>query len=232
MREVVLDTETTGLDPLAGHRVVEIGCVELLNHMPTGRTYQTYIDPERDMPPEAGAVSGLTTEFLKGKPLFMDVVDAFLAFVGDAALVAHNAGFDLGFINAELVRLKRPAFSMDRAIDTVAMARRRYPGAPASLDALCKRFGVDTTARFKHGALIDAELLAKVYLELIGGREPGLALSGLEASGGSSAGAGKAIERPYRAPRAHAPSAEEIAAHAAFVGKLNDPVWAKIAAAK
>jgi DNA polymerase-3 subunit epsilon len=224
MREIVLDTETTGLDPLIGHRVVEIGCVELLNHIPTGRHYQTYIDPERDMPPEAGAISGLTTEFLRGKPLFADVADAFLAFVGEAPIVAHNAAFDLGFVNAELARLKRAAFSMDRAIDTVSMARRRFPGAPASLDALCKRFGIDTAERVKHGALIDAKLLARVYLELIGGREPALALAGLEARGERTI-ASPATGRAVRPARPHAPTADELAAHEAFLAKIKSPVW-------
>lgn len=227
MREVVLDTETTGLDPLSGHRVAEIGCVELMNHMPTGRTYQTYLDPEREMPPEAGAISGLTTVFLRGKPLFAAVVDEFLAFVGEAPIIAHNAAFDLGFINAELVRLKRPPLSSERAIDTVAMARRRYPGAPASLDALCKRFGIDTSARVKHGALIDSELLARVYLELIGGREPGLALSGLEARNARAAAAAtlERQTRPSRPPRPHAPMPEELAAHEKFIDKIKNAVW-------
>lgn len=228
MREIVLDTETTGLDPLIGHRVAEIGCVELINHVPTGRTYQTYLDPERDMPPEAGAISGLTTEFLKGKPLFADVVEAFLAFVGDSPIIAHNASFDLGFVNAELSRVKYPTISSERAIDTVSIARRRFPGAPASLDALCKRFGIDTSARVKHGALIDAQLLAQVYLELVGGREPALALAGLEPQ--PTRNLAVAPDRPARPPRPHEPSAEELAAHEKFLEKIKNPIWKRTAA--
>ena len=179
------------------------------------------------MPPEAGAISGLTTEFLRGKPLFATVVDEFLAFVGEAPIIAHNAAFDLGFINAELVRLKRPPLSSERAIDTVAMARRRYPGAPASLDALCKRFGIDTSARVKHGALIDSQLLARVYLELIGGREPGLALSGLEARNARAADAAtlERQTRQPRPPRPHAPLPDELAAHEKFIDKIKNAVW-------
>ncbi|MBM3512401.1 MAG: DNA polymerase III subunit epsilon [Alphaproteobacteria bacterium] len=224
MREIVLDTETTGLDPLIGHRVAEIGCVELVNHVPTGRTYQTYLDPERDMPPEASAISGLTTEFLKGKPRFASAVDAFVAFVGDSPIIAHNAAFDLGFINSELARVKRPPYSSDRAIDTVAIARRRFPGAPANLDALCKRFGIDTSARVKHGALIDAQLLAQVYLELVGGREPALALAGLEPQQTRAVAAA-----PNRPARPHGPAADELAAHEKFLEKIKNPIWKRAA---
>src|ERR1700733_6083279 len=177
MREIVFDTETTGLDPAFGHRVVEIGCVELFNHVPTGQTWQTYLNPEREMPVEASIVHGLKDEFLAKQPLFAKVADKFLEFIGDAPIVAHNAGFDMGFINAELTRHGFAPLAEDRAIDTVKMARRMFPGAPASLDALCKRFGVDATNRQLHGALLDARLLADVYLELRGGRQPDLAIA-------------------------------------------------------
>ncbi|SDH05136.1 DNA polymerase III subunit epsilon [Roseospirillum parvum] len=228
MREIVLDTETTGLDPLSGDRVVEIGCLELVNHVPTGGKYHVYLNPERDMPAEAERVHGLSAAFLADKPTFAQEVDAFLAFLGeDSKLVIHNAAFDMGFLNAELARLGRPALSGERAIDTVGMARRRFPGAPASLDALCRRFGIDNTARTLHGALLDAELLAEVYLELIGGRQPGLALG--RVGGGAEAGDAPPPppERPYREPRPHTPTDEELAAHAAFLARLKDPLWTR-----
>ena len=219
MREVVLDTETTGLDPLNGHRIVEIGCVELVNHVATGNTYHQYVNPDRDMPIEAFNVHGLSVEFLSGHPLFAEIADAFLDFVGDAPLVIHNASFDMGFINAELARLKRPSIPLAQAVDTVAMARKKFPGAGARLDALCRRFQIDNTHRYLHGALLDARLLAEVYLELIGGRQPDLELA-------AEAGAqGVTVERVARPPRAHAPLPEEEAAHRAFLEKLTDPVW-------
>lgn len=222
MREVVLDTETTGLDPSVGHRIVEIGCVELLNHVATGETWQAYINPERDMPEEAFAVHGLSDAFLADKPPFHAVVDGFMTFVGDSRLVIHNADFDLKFINAELAALDRAAIPRDRAVDTVSMARRKFPGAPASLDALCKRFNVDSSARTKHGALLDSELLAEVYLELIGGRQPGL---GLAANAGPQASVPVA-EREIRPPRPHAPTAAEIDAHEAFLARdVKSPIW-------
>ncbi|MDX2224034.1 MAG: DNA polymerase III subunit epsilon [Rhodospirillaceae bacterium] len=224
MREIVLDTETTGLDPLNGDRIVEIGCVELINHLPTGRTFQRYLDPERPMNPEAAAVSGLTDEFLRGKPKFAEEVDAFLEFVADAAIVAHNAAFDLGFVNAELKRLGRPQFSADRSIDTVAIARRKFPGAQASLDALCRRFNIDLSARVKHGALLDAQLLARVYLELIGGREPGL---GLVAETAARPTLAPEAGRSARPARAHAPTPDEAAAHQAFVAKIKNAIWTR-----
>jgi DNA polymerase-3 subunit epsilon len=219
VREIVLDTETTGFDPAAGHRVVEIGCVELVNHVPTGQSYQTYLNPEREMPDDAFAVHGLGTEFLAEKPLFAAIIDDFLAFIGEAPLVIHNAEFDLKFLNAELARLDRPALPLERAIDTVGLARRKFPGQPASLDALCRRFNVDASARDKHGALLDAELLAQVYLELTGGRQPGLGLA-VEATVEGSAG-----ERRERPPRPHEPSAEEVEAHSRFVDGLENPIW-------
>tara|TARA_R110000772_G_scaffold73216_8_gene159977 strand:+ start:38647 stop:39312 length:666 start_codon:yes stop_codon:yes gene_type:complete len=219
MREVVLDTETTGLDPLNGHRIVEIGCVELVNHVASGRTYHQYVNPDRDMPIEAFNVHGLSIEFLSGHPPFAEIADAFLDFVGDAPLVIHNASFDMGFINAELARLKRSSIPLNQAVDTVAMARKKFPGAGASLDALCRRFQIDNTHRDLHGALLDARLLAEVYLELIGGRQPDLELA---AEAGIQ---GVTVERVARPPRAHAPFPEEEAAHRAFLEKLKDPVW-------
>src|SRR6202789_3025920 len=180
MREIILDTETTGLDPLRGDRLVEIGCVEILNRMPTGQTFHRHINPERDMPAEAFAVHGLSSAFLADKPLFAAVVEEFLEFIGDAPLVIHNASFDIGFINAELARTGHPPIPLARAIDTIEIAKRKIPGARYSLDELCKRFGVDLTARSKHGALLDADLTAQIYLELIGGRQRGLALAPAE----------------------------------------------------
>ena len=225
MREVVLDTETTGLDPLAGHRVVEIGCIELVNMVATGRTFQVYLNPERDMPTGAQDIHGLSEEFLADKPLFADKVDELLEFVGDAQLVIHNAQFDLGFLNAELERAGRPKIT-NAYVDTVSMARRKFPGQRASLDALCERFGIDNTERTKHGALLDSELLAEVYLELSGGRQrdlglaPEMAATGL---GGMSTATGRAI----RPARPHAASAAERAAHAEFLNKLSEPLWLK-----
>ena len=219
MREVALDTETTGINPGSGHRIVDIGCVELVNHVATGRTFQRYVNPERDMPEEAFGVHGLSAEFLAGHPVFARVVDDLLEFLGESPLVIHNAGFDLAFLNAELARLDRPPLPPDRAIDTVHLARRKFPGAQASLDALCRRFQIDLSDRTLHGALKDARLLADVYLELIGGRQPGLALA---AAGAGTAGTG---ERPARPPRPHAPTPGEDAAHAKFLGDLDMPIW-------
>ncbi len=222
MREIILDTETTGLSPV-DNRVVEIGCIELVNHVATGREFHAYLNPERDMPAEAEAVHGLSAEFLSDKPLFAAIVDDFLAFLGDAPVVAHNAGFDMGFINAELRRVNRAPLLSDRAIDTVLLARRKFPGAQASLDALCRRFQIDTSARTKHGALLDAQLLAQVYLELIGGREPGLALAVSETITVSVT----AVERTMREPRPHGPSPEELAAHATFIATIKNALWSR-----
>jgi len=221
MREIVLDTETTGLDPKSGHRIVEIGCVELINHVATGNTYHQYINPERDMPEEAYRVHGLSQEFLSGHPVFAAVADGFLAFVRDSRLVIHNAEFDMGFINAELRALGRDALDKARAVDTVQIARRKFPGAPANLDALCKRFQIDNSDRDLHGALKDARLLADVYLELIGGRQPDLELAE-EAKAAEAAVVG---ERNHREARPHAATAEEEAAHRAFLEKIKDPLW-------
>jgi DNA polymerase-3 subunit epsilon len=222
MREIVLDTETTGFDPHAGHRIVEIGCVELMNHLPTGKTYHQYINPERDMPDEAFKVHGLSNQFLVDKPVFAEIVADFMEFLGDAVLVIHNAEFDMKFINAELGVLGFPPLPMSRSIDTVAMARRKFPGAQANLDALCRRFEIDNTHRSFHGALLDSELLAEVYLQLIGGRQPALALGAGRGKGGA---AGQAVERKARPSRPHQPLPEELEAHTAFLAKIKKPIW-------
>jgi DNA polymerase III subunit epsilon len=223
VREVVLDTETTGLDPAEGHRVVELGAVELVNHLPTGRTFHAYLNPERDMPEEAFKVHGLSAEFLAEHPVFAETVDALLDFLQDSRLVIHNAAFDVRFLNAELARCARPVLAPDRAVDTLLLAQRRFPGQSNSLDALCRRFGVDNSGRELHGALLDCQLLAEVYLHLLGGRQTDLGLAAPVAQR-AAAGAGPA-RREARPPRPHAPTAEELAAHAAFVAKLEDAVW-------
>ena len=217
MREIVLDTETTGLDPTAGHRIIEIACVELLHHVPTGRDFHRYVNPGRDIPDDAHAVHGLTEEFLAAHPPFEAIVDEFLAFIGSDQLVIHNAEFDLAFLNAELDRIGRPTLTPTH-VDTLVMARQRYPGAPASLDALCRRFEIDNSERVSHGARIDCGLLAAVYLELIGGRQPGLDFTAPEA------GVVTAI-RIARPPRPHSPSVEELAAHEAMLALLTSPIW-------
>ena len=222
MREIVLDTETTGLDPDAGHRIVEIACVELLHRLPTGREFRKYVNPERDMPEAAQAIHGLSTEFLAEQPLFAAIVEEFLEFIGEAPLVIHNAEFDLKFLNAELARLDRPAIDAARAVDTVAVARQRFPGAQASLDALCRRFEIDNSARDLHGALLDCQLLAEVYLELSGGRQPGF---DLDPALRAQAQAPGRQERPQRPARPHAPSPEETAAHEALLARMQDPIW-------
>ncbi|WP_126975235.1 DNA polymerase III subunit epsilon [Frigidibacter oleivorans] len=225
MREIVLDTETTGFEPGEGHRIVEIGAVELVNLMPTGRTYHQYINPERAMPQEAFDVHGLGDDFLRDKPVFAQVADAFLAFIGpDSKLVIHNAAFDMKFLNAELSWCRRPPIAQDRAVDTLAIARRRFPGSPGSLDALCRRFGVDNSSREKHGALLDSELLAEVYLELLGGRQPDFALGGPMATGLSTAAGQPAGWRPRPRPVPLPPrlTEAEAAAHAAFVAGMGE----------
>ncbi len=226
MREIVIDTETTGLDPAEGHRVIEIACVELLHHIPSGRAFQTYLNPKRDIPPEAFAVHGLSAEFLADKPEFAEQAAAFLEFIAEDRLVIHNAEFDLKFLNAELTACGREPLPYTRVVDTLAMARRRFVGAPCSLDALCKRFAIDNGHRDRHGALVDAELLAQVYIELIGGRQPGLELATVAAVMNQASG-GKPASRPSRAPRPHAPSPEELAAHQAFLAAIKDPLWSK-----
>ena len=229
MREIVLDTETTGFEPLEGHRIVEIGAIELLNKMPTGRTYHQYINPERNMPKEAFEVHGLGDDFLRDKPAFKTIARAFIEFVGEATLVIHNAAFDMKFLNAELTALGHPGLPMSQSLDTVAMARRKFPGAPASLDALCRRFGIDNSAREKHGALLDCELLAEVYLELIGGRQPDFVLATAAAQTAAhqrATQAGRARVRP--SPLAPRLTEEEQAAHQAFLAKMGDAaVWLK-----
>lgn len=226
MREIVLDTETTGFEPSEGHRIVEIGAVELFNHLPTGNNYHQYINPQRDMPTEAFEVHGISSEFLRDKPVFAAIGQAFLDFVGDAKLVIHNAAFDMKFLNFELGRANLPLLPNDQAIDTLAMARRRFPGSPATLDALCRRFAVDNSGREKHGALLDSELLAEVYLELIGGRQPDFGLSATASS--KSGGRAAEVWRPSPRKVALPPriTAEEQAAHEAFVAKLGDgAIW-------
>ncbi len=225
MREIVLDTETTGLDPFDGHRIVEIGAVELMNHMPTGRTYHQYINPQRSMPTEAFQVHGLGDEFLSDKPLFAAVADEFLSFIGDARLVIHNASFDMKFLNAELGWCKRVKLPMTQALDTLAIARKRFPGAPSSLDALCRRFSIDNSSRTLHGALLDSEILAEVYLELIGGRQPDFGLNVQSGNAGDS-GPGEWRPAPRPDPLPSRLTAAEAAAHEAFVQKLGDaPLW-------
>jgi DNA polymerase III subunit epsilon len=220
MREIVLDTETTGLDPSSGHRIVEIACIELVNHMPTGNFLHRYCNPERDMPEEAFAVHGLSTEFLSEHPIFEAHVDELLAFIANDRLIIHNAEFDLKFLNAELRRIGRAILTCPYE-DTLALARRRFPGAQASLDALCRRFEIDLSDRAKHGAHVDCKLLAAVYLELIGGRQPGLDFI-VDAA---LAAAKIATERPWRAPRPHAPTDAEETAHAALLAAIKQPIW-------
>lgn len=229
MREIVLDTETTGMDPFAGDRIVEIGAVELVNHLPTGKTLQLYINPEREVPAEAIAVHGITNEFLRDKPTFSQVYSDFLDFIGsDGILVIHNAEFDMKFINWELQNVGHTALPWTRVIDTLAMARKKFPGSPASLDALCRRYSIDNTARTFHGALLDSELLAEVYLELLGGRQHGLGLGGDPASNNDKTQKNGKKTRPYREPRLFSASPEEHAAHTALLEKIKDPIWKRI----
>jgi DNA polymerase-3 subunit epsilon len=225
MREIVLDTETTGLDPLAGHRVVEVGCIELMNMVATGRTFHAYFNPEMLMPAGAQDVHGLSDEFLADKPRFAERVEEFLEFVGDAQLVIHNAQFDIGFLNAELERCSKAKLT-NAYVDTVSVARKKFPGQRASLDALCERFGIDNSSRTKHGALLDSELLAEVYLELSGGRQRDLGLAP-EMVARAAAGMALAAGAVIRAARPHIASAAELAAHATFLAKLSDPLWLK-----
>lgn len=233
MREIVLDTETTGIDPKDGHRIIEIGALELVNHMPTGEQLHIYINPEREIDAGAVAVHGLTNDFLDDKPLFADIADQFLTFIGADPLVIHNAPFDMGFINAELEKLARTALPMDRAIDTLTMARRKFPGAQANLNALCRRFEIDNTHRDLHGALIDADLLASVYIELLGGRQPDLSLEPERAAAktrekptAANGPAGFTLqEDPSKFDRPHAPSETEKAAHARLLESFKDPIW-------
>ena len=230
MREIVFDTETTGLDPASGDRMVEIGCVELVNRVATGVTYHAYFNPERDMPAAAEAVHGLSISFLEDKPLFGATATELIDFLGDAPLVAHNAGFDFGFLNSELERISFEPICTSRMVDTVALARKRHPGAKLSLDALCTRYGIDRSHRVKHGALLDAELLAQVYVELTGGRQIGLELAAenarvSETKSVSIARVSGRAEGERREPRPHAASEEELARHRAFLDQIESPIW-------
>lgn len=237
MREIVLDTETTGLNTRDGHRIIEIGALELMHHLPTGNILHLYVNPERDIDAGAVAVHGITRDFLNDKPLFAEIVDEFLTFIGDDPLVIHNASFDMGFINAELERLNRPNLPMERSIDTLALARKKFPGAQAKLDALCRRFTIDNSHRDLHGALIDADLLAEVYIELLGGRQPGLSLGALPSAQKISMAESDTQTKSLlaidiqsnliRPVRAHAPSDSEQSAHDDFISKLDNPIWLK-----
>ena len=251
-REIVLDTETTGIDPKDGHRIIEIGALEMDNHMPTGKQLHLYINPERDIDAGAVAIHGLTSEFLADKPVFADIVDEFLNFVGDSPMVIHNAPFDMGFVNAELARLARAPLPMTQAVDTLPMARKKFPGAQANLNALCRRFEIDNSHRDLHGALIDADLLAAVYVELLGGRQPGLSLETASAQNNPAQknsaqnnparhaqGAGRPADSDMdndafslradstRFERPHEPTPDERAAHATLVARIPDAIWSR-----
>lgn len=229
IRQVVLDTETTGLRPKAGDRIIEIGVVELINHLPTGKIYHQYINPQRDIPPESTRICGITNDMVKDSPLFVHVVEDFLAFIEDSPIIIHNASFDMGFLNAELDRLCRPMLPMERAIDTLKMARQKFPGSPASLDALCRRFNIDLSGREKHGAWVDAELLAKVYLELIGGRQVSFQFQAEELSqeNGQEFSDVLTMQKKFRPSRQYKLTEAEKQAHEAFLKGLKDPLWAK-----
>lgn len=234
MREIIFDTETTGFDPQSGDRLVEIGCIEMVNRVPTGATYHCYFNPQRSMPAAAQAVHGLSDQFLADKPLFATRVEELLEFLGDSMLVAHNARFDFGFLNHELGRCGRPDISLDRMIDTIAMARTAHPGAKHTLDALCSRYGIDRSHRVKHGALLDAELLAQVYIELTGGRQIGLGLADAAPQAVAVAVETRimadAAPRTRREARSFAASPEELERHRAFVQTLSNPLWEKATA--
>ncbi|MCZ6483491.1 MAG: DNA polymerase III subunit epsilon [Alphaproteobacteria bacterium] len=221
MREIILDTETTGLDPEAGHRIVEIAALEVIDGVTTGKMFHSYVNPERDVPDEVYRIHGLSQGFLEQHPRFAVIADEFVDFISGATLVIHNAEFDMRFINAELARLRKGPIGMESVVDTVELARRRFPGAQASLDALCRRFGIDNSARTTHGARLDAELLAEVYSELTGGRQAGLGLD----SAGAKAPPADAQPANARAPRPHAPTDEELEAHAELVKGLKNPIW-------
>jgi DNA polymerase-3 subunit epsilon len=226
MREIIFDTETTGFDPLNGDRMVEIGCIEMVGRVMTGATFHRYFNPERGMPTGAEAVHGLSDKFLSDKPLFESEADALMEFIGESPLVAHNASFDFGFLNMELERCGRAAIDPGRMVDTIAIARSKHPGAKLSLDALCTRYGIDRSHRTKHGALLDAELLAQLYIELTGGRQIGLCLGEAAADAASvEAVALVRSERPYRAPRPHHPLPEELENHRAFIATIEDALW-------
>lgn len=224
LRQIILDTETTGFEPSQGHKIVEIGCLEIINYLPTGVVYHTYLNPERDVPADATAVHGLTEDFLKGHPKFQDIHVDFLDFIGDDQLIIHNAPFDMKFLNAELKTVGKTHLSMNRVIDTLAIARKKFPGSPASLDALCKRFNVDNSKRDKHGALLDSELLAEIYLELVGGRQPGFTFQSVNSSDNvQTSPLGKSTsEKPHREPRQlYATTEEERQAHRVFMSEIH-----------
>jgi DNA polymerase-3 subunit epsilon len=225
MREIIFDTETTGLDPLSGDRMVEIGCIEMVNRVVTGATFHAYFNPERDMPSGAEAVHGLSAVFLSDKPRFRERAEELLAFIGDSPLVAHNAGFDFGFLNQELAMCGLAPVCKTRMVDTVALARVRHPGAKLSLDALCTRYGIDRSHRTRHGALLDSELLAQVYVELTGGRQIGLELAADRGDVSVTTGAGVVRARVFRAARVFAVSDAELIAHAAFLETVKNPLW-------
>jgi DNA polymerase-3 subunit epsilon len=227
IREIALDTETTGMDPTTGDKIIEIGAVEMINHIPTGKTLQLYINPEREIPADATAVHGITNEFVKDKPVFAQVYHEFLDFAKGAKLIIHNAEFDMKFLNYELAKVGHKALSWGTVVDTLGMARKKFPGSPANLDALCRRFGIDNSGRTYHGALLDSELLAEVYLELLGGRQHGMSLAAESAKASKDAQDKAKAKREFREPRAQAASAEELAAHEEFLGKLKEPLWKK-----
>ena len=228
MREIVFDTETTGLDPQSGDRLVEIGCIEMVNRVPTGAVFHAYFNPERDMPAEAEAVHGLSIAFLSDKPKFAERAAELIAFLGDSPLVAHNAGFDFGFLNAELALCGMEAVSRDRMVDTVGIARRKHPGAKLSLDALCSRYGIDRSHRTKHGALLDAELLAQLYVELMGGRQIGLELAAeAVVVTQDEILVTSTVVRTFREPRPHAASPAELARHAEFMAGFGEAIWSR-----
>ncbi len=224
MREIVIDTETTGLNPFEGDKIVEIGCVEMINHVPTNKVFHKYINPQRDIPEEVIKIHGITEEFLKDKPTFAEIADEFLDFISSDNLVIHNAAFDMSFINSELVAINKKPIDMQRVIDSLAIARHKFPGDKASLDSLCKKFGIDNSHRTKHGALLDAELLSEVYLELVGGREPSLVMSSFKKQNLEK---NKTLEKNYK-ERYFKASEEELEKHRNFLNKLKNPVWNKL----
>lgn len=222
MREIALDTETTGLSHRDGHRIIEIGCIELINRIPTGRVYHQYINPERDVSPDASEISGLTYDFLKDFPTFQLIADDFYKFIDGAILVIHNASFDIGFINSEFARLNIPQINLNQTVDTVVLSRKKFPGHPANLDAICKRFNIDNSKRIKHGALVDAELLAEVYIELLGGRQGKLFKENI-----TSLPKITAANKPFRAPRHFAVNEDELKEHQEFLKEIKDALWLK-----
>jgi DNA polymerase-3 subunit epsilon len=230
MREIVLDTETTGVAPEEGHRLIEIGCVELINHVPTGRTLQIYLNPERSIPADATAIHGITDSFVRDKPVFSQIYHDFLEFIDESILIIHNAEFDLKFLNAELRKVGHPPLSAKRVVDTLMLARRKFPGSPANLDALCRRFGIDNTGRVFHGALLDCELLAEVYLELLGGRQHGLGLSAETSQSAipdknTGMNRQKETSRPFRPARTFTLSEAERTAHQGMIERLPNAIW-------